>query len=80
MRRIVLLVAVAALMAVMMAASAMPAFAAAEPKGTNSQGNFVGQVQSSFTANGTGPYGHSHTAQYDGRSFGDAMSFAARLH
>ncbi len=74
-----LLVAVAALMAVMMAASAMPAFAA-EPKGTNSQGNFVGQVQSSFTANGTGPYGHSHTAQYDGRSFGDAMSFAARLH
>ena len=53
MRRIVSVLAAAALMAAMMVASALPAFAF-EPKPTKSQGNCVGVLESSFTKNGTG--------------------------
>ena len=77
-----LVLSVAALMAVMMVASAMHAFAV-ETKETNSQGNYLGIDSSSFTeygrADDNGIGGISSAAQRLGRCFGEAMSFAAQL-
>ena len=61
MKRIITVLGVAALMAVMMVASAMPAFAF-EAKPTNSKGNEVGQRESGNTANGTGGPGSTSFA------------------
>lgn len=56
MRRILMVLTVAALMAALMVASAMPVFAF-ESKPTKSQGSAVGKLESSFTANGSGTFG-----------------------
>ena len=53
MRRLLLVVAVAALMAAMLVVMAIPALAF-ERKDTNSQGNCIGRLESRYTANGTG--------------------------
>ncbi len=88
MRRIISLLAVMAIMAAMVAASAMPAFAF-ERKDTKSQGNAVGQLESSFTANGSGnrntpggggvggPGSISEAATQCGRCHGETFSTIA---
>ena len=80
MKRIITVLGVAALMAVMMVASAMPAFAF-ERKDTKSQGNAVGKLESSFTANGTSTPGSrslSSAAQECGQCLGNGFSTTAR--
>ena len=78
LRRILLVMSVAALMVAMMVASAMPAFAF-EDKPTKSQGNEVGQRESGFTANGTGAEGStSSIATQYGQYVGNFFSTLAR--
>jgi hypothetical protein len=72
-RRIILVLAVAAVMAAMVAAMAVPAFAF-ENKPSTSKGNAMGQIESSFTANGTGGTGSiSDGAKDCGRCQGETF-------
>jgi hypothetical protein len=72
-RRIVVALLVAALLVVMAAAMAGPAFAF-ENKPSKSQGNALGQLESSFTANGTGGTGSiSDGAKDCGRCQGETF-------
>ena len=80
MKRIISLLAAMTIMAAMVVASAMPAFAF-ERKDTKSQGNAVGKLESSFTANGTSTPGSrslSSVAQECVQCLGDGFSTLAR--
>ena len=74
------IISVLAAMAAMVVASAMPAFAF-EHKDTKSQGNAVGKLESSYTANGTSTPGSrslSSAATHCGQCLGIGFSTLAR--
>ena len=80
MKRIISLLAAMAIMAALVVASAMPAFAF-EHKDTKSQGNAVGKLESSYTANGTttpGSRSLSSVATQCGQCLGIGFSTLAR--